>query len=117
MDFDLKSVFEKFEKLKEGEDNEEYFDEIIENNNILSTNPFDVQKARQQISKLATKYKPELNMLAQIYNNGMAVTNKQLLKASGTIYYELEYISNHIPLFALERKGITNYLKKKIDLQ
>lgn len=113
MNFDLSEIYRIFENVKEKHDFKEYFDEIDENNKILNENPFDMQKAQQRISKLTTKYRMELNMLAYIYGNNMSVTNQPVAKTSKILWNDLQYINQHIPLFALERKGISDYLNQK----
>lgn len=114
MNFDLENIYRTFKSVKETHDFKEYCDEIDENNKVLNTIPFDEQKARQRISKLTTKYRVELNILACIYGNNMSVTNQPVSKTSEVLWNDLQYINRHIPLFALERKGISNYLNQKI---
>lgn len=114
MNFDLIDVYKNFEKLKEEYDFKEYEDEIGENDKVLNEIPFDMQKAQQRISKLTRKYRMELNMLAYIYGNNMSVTNQPVAKTSKILWNDLQYINQHIPLFALERKGISEYLDQKM---
>lgn len=116
MNFDLDNIYRTFDKVKEKHDFKEYCDELDENSRILNEIPFDAQKAQQQISKLTTKYQFELNMLAYIYGNNMRVTNQPVSKTSENLWYDLRYINQHIPFFALERKGISDFLKQKVGL-
>ena len=116
MNFDLNDIYRIYDEVKEKHDLKEYCDEMGENNRILNEIPFDTQKARQQISKLTTKYQFELNMLAYIYGNNMHVTYQPVSKTSENLRYDLRYINQHIPLFALERKGISDFLKQKMGL-
>jgi len=114
MSFDLKEVYKIFKNLKEQHDFKEYEDEIDENDKVLNEIPFDTQKAQQRISKLTTKYRMELNMLAYIYGNNMSVTSQPVVKTPEILWNDLSYINQHIPLFALERKGISDYLDQKM---
>lgn len=114
MSFDLKEVYKTFESVKEKHDFKEYCDEIDENSKVLTEIPFDAQKAQQKISKLTTKYRIELNVLASIYGNNMRVTNQPVAKTPEILWNDLRYINQHIPLFALERKGISDYLNQKM---
>lgn len=114
MSFDLSEIYRIFENVKEKHDFKEYFDEIDENNKVLNEIPFDVHKAQQRISKLTTKYRMEFNMLAHIYGNNMSVTSQPVSKTPEIIRNDLRYINQHIPLFALERKGISDYLNQKM---
>lgn len=113
MNFDLGEIYRIFENVKEKHDFKEYEDEIDENDKVLNKNPFDMKKAQQRISKLTTKYRRELNMLAFIYGNNMIVTSQPISKTPEVLWNDLQYINQHIPLFALERKGISDYLKQK----
>lgn len=110
MNFDLGEVYKIFENVKEKHDFKEYCDEVDENNKVLNEIPFDMQKAQQRISKLTTKYRMELNILAYIYGNNMRVTSQPISKTPEILWNDLRYINQHIPLFALERKGISDYL-------
>lgn len=114
MNFELDNIYRTFDEIKEKHDFKEYCDELDEDNRILNEFPFDAQKARQQISKLTTKYQFELNMLAYIYGNNMSVTYQPGVKTQEELWYDLRYINQHIPLFALERKGISDFLKQKM---
>lgn len=116
MNFDLNNIYSIFKDVKEKDDFKEYCDEINKNNKTLNEMPFDAQKAQQIISKLSTKYRLELNMLARIYGNNMSVTNQPVLKTSEILWNDLQYINQHIPLFALERKGISNYFNQRTGL-
>ncbi len=114
MNFDLREVYKIYENVKEKHDFKEYEDEIDENDKVLNEIPFDMQKAQQKISKLTTKYRIELNMLACIYGNNMSVTSQPISKPPKILWNDLKYINQHIPLFALERKGISDYLNRKM---
>ncbi len=114
MNFDLNSIYRTFENVKETHDFKEYFDEMNENSKVLNEIPFDAQKAKQRISELTTKYRIELNMLASIYGNNMSVTNQPISKTPEILWNDLQYINQHIPLFALERKGMSDYLSQKM---
>ena len=113
MTFNFKEIYEIFEKSKEMHDLKEYLDEIQENNEILSSLQFNVQEAIKQISKLTGKYRIELNLIANLQNNGMYVTNQVVHKTDEQIKSDLQYINSLIPLFALEREAITSYLKQQ----
>lgn len=115
MIFNFDEIYKIFEKSKEIHDIKEYYDEIQNNNEILYTKPFDSQKALKQIKKLTDKYRYELNFYAYIQNNGMSVSNQVIYKTDEHIINNLQYINSLIPLFALERKGITSYLKGEIN--
>lgn len=114
MNFDLNDIYRIFDEVKEKHDLKEYSDEMGENNRILNEIPFDTQKAQQQISKLADKYRFELNQLSHFYGNNMSVTNQPVSKTPEVLWNDLQYIDRHIPLFALERKGISDFLKRKM---
>lgn len=113
MTFNFKEIYETFKKSKEIHDFKEYLDEIQKNNEILSAWQFNVQEAIKQISKLTGKYRAELNFIANFQNNGMYVTNQVVRKTDEQIKGDLQYINSLIPLFALERKAITSYLKQQ----
>ncbi len=115
MTFDFEEIHEIFEKSKEIHDFKEYLNEIQINNEILYTKPFDSQKALKQINKLTGKYRAELNIFAYMQNSGMYVSNNVTYQTNEHIINDLQYINNLIPLFALERKGITNYLNQQIQ--
>ncbi len=115
MIFNFEEINETFDKLKEIHDFKEYFDEIQKNNEILYTKPFDSQKALKQINDLTGKYRAELNIYAHIQNNGMCVSNQVTYQTNEHIINNLQYINNLIPLFALERKAVTSYLKNQIQ--
>lgn len=66
------------------------------------------------LSILTGKYRMELNLLAHIYENNMSVTSQPVSKPAEILWNELRYINQHIPLFALERKGISDYLNQKM---
>ena len=114
MNFDLREVYKTYENLKEKHDFKEYEDEIDENDKVLNKVPFDMQKAQQRISKLTGKYRMELNLFAYIYGNNMSVTSQPVSKPAEILWNELRYINQHIPLFALERKGISDYLNQNM---
>lgn len=114
MKFDLNDIYRIFKDVKEKHDFKEYLDEIDENNKALNEIPFDVKKAERIISKLTGKYRVELNVLARIYGNNKSVTNQRVSKTSEVLWSDLQYINEHIPLFALERKGISNYLNQRM---
>lgn len=114
MNFDLREVYKTYENLKEKHDFKKYEDEIDENDKVLNKIPFDMQKAQQRISILTGKYRMEFNLLAHIYGNNMSVTSQPVSKPAEILWNELRYINQHIPLFALERKGISDYLNHKM---
>lgn len=116
MNFDLNNIYRTFESAKEMHDFKEYEDEMDDNNKVLNEIPFDAQKAKQRISILTTKYRTEFNMLARIYGNNMSVTSQPVSKTPEILWNDLQYINQHIPLFALERKGISDYLNQKMGL-
>ena len=107
MTFNFDEIHKIFEELKETKDFKEYLDEIETNNKILSSHPFALEDALKQIDKLTGKYRAELNILAQISNNGMYVSNQVVYQTPDRIFNDLNYINGLIPLFALERKAIT----------
>ncbi|MCI9401591.1 MAG: hypothetical protein HFJ07_17750 [Lachnospiraceae bacterium] len=114
MNFDLREIYKTYANLKEKHDFKEYKDEIEENDKVLNKIPFDMQKAQQRISILTGKYRTELNLLANIYGNNMSVTSQPVSKPPEILWNELRYINQHIPLFALERKGISDYLNQNM---
>lgn len=116
MNFDWKDIYQKFSQFKELDDFKEYCDEMDENSKVLNDIPFDELKAKQRISMLTTKYQIEINTLAFIYGNNMRVTNQPVQKTPDVVRNDLQYINDHIPLFALERKGISDYLKHYMGL-
>lgn len=114
MNFDLREIYKIYKDVKEKHDFKDYEDEINENEKVLGEVPFDMQKAQQRISKLTTKYRTELNILAYIYGNNMSVISQPVVKTPEILWNDLSYINQHIPLFALERKGISDYLNRKM---
>lgn len=115
MIFNWEEIYKIFEISKETHDFKEYIDEIQENNVILSRCPFDEHEALKQIHKLTGKYCAELNAIAALMNNGMYVSYQVEYKSQERVYNDLNYINRLIPLFALERKSITEFLKKQIQ--
>ena len=99
MNFDLREIYKTYANLKEKHDFKEYKDEIEENDKVLM---------------LTGKYRMELNLLAHIYGNNMSVTSQPVSKPPEILWNELRYINQHIPLFALERKGISDYLNQNM---
>lgn len=112
MTFNFEEIHKVFEKSKETNDFKEYLDEIETNNKILSSQPFLLEEVLKQIDKLTGKYRAELNALAQINNNGMYVSNQVVYQTPERVFNDLNYINSFIPLFALVRKAITDYLKQ-----
>lgn len=115
MNFNLNYIYKMFNELKEKHDFKEYLDEMEDNDKILSENPFNMQRAQERISKLTGKYRFEINMLARFYGNGKSVINQPVSKMPVDVWKDLHYINQHIPLFALERKGISDFLNRKIE--
>lgn len=113
MRFDFEEIHKLYEKAKETHDFQEYIDEIEENYNILYSPYFDLYKAKKQIDKLTGKYQIEFNILAKLQDNGMYVTTQSAIRTDHEIKSDLLYINNCIPLFALERTGISNLLKQQ----
>ena len=114
MNFDLREVYKTYENIKDKHDFKEYEDDLDPHHKVLNKIPFDMQKAQQRISKLTGKYRMELNLLAHIYGNNMSVTSQPVSKPAEILWNELRYINQHIPLFALERKGISDYLNQNM---
>ncbi len=114
MNFDLREIYKTYKNVREKHDFKEYEDEIDENERVLSEVPFDIQKAQQRISILTGKYRTELNLLAYIYGNNMSVISQPVSKPPEILWNDLSYINQHIPLFALERKGISDYLNQNM---
>lgn len=114
MNFNLNDIYKMFNDLKEKHDFKEYLDEIEDNNKILSENPFNMQRAQEKISELTGKYRFEINMLVRFYGNGKSVTNQPVSKMPADVWDDLQYINQHIPLFALERKGISDFFNQKV---
>ena len=50
----------------------------------------------------------------EIDENDMSVTSQPVSKPAEILWNELRYINQHIPLFALERKGISDYLNQNM---
>ena len=114
MNFDLREIYKTYKNVREKHDFKKYEDEIDENERVLSEVPFDIQKAQQRISILTGKYRTELNLLAYIYGNNMSVISQHVSKPPEILLNDLSYINQHIPLFALERKGISDYLNQRM---
>lgn len=112
MRFDFERIYKTYDRAKEIHDFQEYIDEIEKNNSILSAQYFNSYEAKKQIDKLAGKYRIELNILARFQNNGMYVTNQNIEKTDMDIRNDLIYINSYIPLFAIERAGISHLLKQ-----
>lgn len=113
MTLDMKKIETLFEAYQEGKEFEEYKRERIENHDILSSRPFDEDRAKQQIAKLVNKYRIEINALALFSGNGRYVIYNAV-KSPRELYDDLVYLDKNIALFALERKGLTYYLKETI---
>lgn len=113
MIFDFSTIQKDFDKAKETHDFKEYIDEIKKNEAILNAQFFNAQEAKKQISKLTGKYREELNRYAAIHQNGMTVINNAVYITEERLYNDLKYINNLIPLFALERTGLSKLLKSQ----
>ncbi|MCM1316509.1 MAG: hypothetical protein NC205_06830 [Prevotella sp.] len=112
---DFKDIYEKYDKIKELKDYIDYENEISTNRKILNSCPFEEETAKNQIDKLINKYGKEINAVAILSGNGMHLTNNPPQKTPIQTWNELNYLNSLIPLFALERKAITNYLKQQIQ--
>ncbi|MCH5257942.1 MAG: hypothetical protein J1D87_11665 [Lachnospiraceae bacterium] len=118
MNYDLNFFFNLYSELKKTKDFSEYEREIITNNAILNSIPFDKLSAESQIDTLVSKYKDLINAAAYLTNNGRhtttATTNNN--KSSQEIWNDLNYLNQLIPWFALERTGelklLENIIKK-----
>lgn len=109
---DFKEIYEKYDKIKEMKDYIDYENEIATNIRILNSCPFDEEMAKEQIAYLANKYRYEINAVAMLLNNGLYITDTPPEKTSEQIGRDLSYLNNLIPLFAIERTGLSHLLKK-----
>lgn len=109
---DFKAIYEKYDKIKEQKDYIDYENEMTTNRNILNSYPFEEETAKNQIDKLIRKYGKEINAVAILSGNGMHLTNNPPKKTPVQTWNELNYLNSLIPLFALERTGISNLLKQ-----
>lgn len=109
---DFNEIYEKYDKIKEMKDYIDYGNEIATNINILNSYPFDEEIAKKQITYLANKYRYEINAVAMLLNNGMYITDTPPKKNSNQIWNDLKYLNTLIPLFAIERAGVSNLLKQ-----
>ncbi len=112
---DFKDIYEKYDKIKELKDYIDYENEMTTNRSILNSCPFEEETAKNQIAKLISKYEKEINAVAILSGNGMQLTNNPPKKTPVQTWNELNYLNSLIPLFALERTGITNYLNQQIQ--
>ena len=113
MTFNWDMVYHIFEQYKNILEFKDYFDEMDKNRCILTEVPFNVEKAKWQVSKLSEKYGQDLNWLAAGYSNGRVVTNQQITKTPQQIWDDLRYINDHIPIIALKRE-LTSYAFTKL---
>ena len=115
MNYDLIYFFNLYSELKKTKDFSEYETEIITNNVILNSVPFDKLSADSQIDTLVSKYKDLINAVAHLTNNGRhtttATTNN---KSSQETWNDLDYLNRLIPWFALERTGESKILENII---
>ena len=105
----IEAIFESYHKRKELED---YKQDKMENERILQSNPFDEEKARQQISKIVNKYSFEINAMASISGNGRTTTNQVIHKTSQELWNDLAYLDNNLLRFMLEHEGLSSLLKE-----
>lgn len=109
---DFNEIYEKFDKIKEMKDYIDYGNEIATNICILNSCPFDEETAKKQINHLVNKYRCEINAVAILSNNGKFAVDTPQKKSSNQIWLDLNYLNNLIPLFAVERAGLSNLLKQ-----
>ena len=117
MVFKWEEICHIFEQYKNSSEFKDYFDEIVENNRILNEVPFNVEKAKWQVSKLSEKYGQDLNWLAAGYSNGRVVTNQQITKTPQQIWDDLRYINDHIPIIALKRELASHAFNKLLGIE
>ena len=115
MNYDLNYFLQLYSERKKMKDFTEYETEIITNNAILNSVPFDKLSAESQIATLVSKYDDLINAVAHLTNNGRrtttATTNN---KSSQEIWNDLNYLNQLIPWFALERTGESKILENII---
>ena len=116
MKCDFSEFYKLFEQVKWQKEFINYRLEMDENTYILNSIPFKQSIAKAQIHKLTTKYKNDLNRLANIYENGMFVVNETPKKNEKQIKNELQYINNQIPIIALVRELSKESIEKLLGM-
>lgn len=112
---DFKEIYDKYDKLKTHKDYMDYENEIATNIRILNSYPFDEEAAKKQNGELIRKYEKEINAVAILLGNGRNLVSNPPKKTSSQTWDELNYLNSLIPLFALERTGLSHILKDVID--
>lgn len=115
MNYDLNYFLQLYSERKKTKDFTEYETEIITNNAILNSIPFDKSAAESQIDTLVSKYKDLINAVANLTNNGRHTTTATTdNKSSQETWNDLNYLNQLIPWFALERTGESKLLESII---
>lgn len=116
MNYDLNYFLQLYSERKKTKDFTEYETEIITNNAILNSVPFDKSAAESQIATLVSKYNNLINAVAHLTNNGRYTTTASTTnnKSSQEIWNDLHYLNQLIPWFALERTGESKLLENII---
>ena len=116
MNYDLNYFLQLYSERKKTKDFSEYETEIITNNAILNSIPFDKLSAESQIAILVSKYEDLINAVAHLTKNGRHTTTATINddKSSQEIWNDLHYLNQLIPWFALERTGESKLLENII---
>lgn len=115
LSMNFNEIYKKYDEVKSNKDYIEYENEMKSCTKILNSCPFDEQTARELLGYLVKKYGKELDCFAKLQRNGMTVSHDPLPKTPIQIWNDLYYVNGLIPLFALERKSITSYLKQQMQ--
>lgn len=103
MNINYERAYAEFEKILSFSKNADYLNDRNINFQILNTFPFNKKMAELQIGKMVSKYRIELNFIANLTGNGKTVIYSEIQKSDSQIRNDLTYINNQIPVIACFR--------------
>lgn len=112
MNINYKRAYAEFEKILSFSENADYLNDRNINFQILNTFPFNKKMAELQIGKMASKYRIELNFIANLTGNGKTVIYSETQKSDSQIWNDLSYVNKQIPLIACLRHFSKETFKK-----
>lgn len=115
MTLDDKQIEAIFEAYNKSEVLKEYRQDKKENHDILTSNPFDAEKARQQISKIVFKYGIEINATALLSGNGRTTITPAPPKTPEQLRDDLTYLDDNLLRFTLAHEGLSSLLNEIIN--
>ena len=115
MTLDNKRIETLLEAYNKSELLNEYRQEKKNIHDILTSNPFDAEKARQQISTIISKYSIEINATALLSGNGRITVFPAPPKTPEQLRDDLTYLDDNLLRFMLEHEGLSNLLNEIID--